>query len=127
MRQRTARKGPHAGQQFWGCSSLPGLQRHALSVTTAPVQNPSEPVGLVRPVSLLRTTSQSQAVLALLRHHHFQRLVALVRRVFLRLDAAAWLVGVSSEAGWRSVTASLALWNLTLTILLTPCSCMVMP
>ncbi len=23
MRQRTARKGPHAGQQFWGCSTYP--------------------------------------------------------------------------------------------------------
>ena len=23
MRQRTARKGPHAGQSFWGCSSYP--------------------------------------------------------------------------------------------------------
>ena len=23
MRRRTARKGPHAGQQFWGCSAYP--------------------------------------------------------------------------------------------------------
>ena len=36
-------------------------------------------------------------------------------------------VGVSSEAAGWPVAASLVLWNLTLTILLTPCSCMVMP
>ncbi len=36
-------------------------------------------------------------------------------------------VGVSSDAAGWSVTVSLVLWNLTLTILLTPCSCIVMP
>jgi len=36
-------------------------------------------------------------------------------------------VGESNEAVFWPVTASSALWNLTLTILLTPCSCMVMP
>ena len=63
---------------------------------------------------------------ALLRHHDLERLAALVRRVFLRVHGGK-AVGVSSEAALWSVTASSVLWNLTLTILLTPCSCIVTP
>jgi 2-oxoglutarate ferredoxin oxidoreductase subunit alpha len=37
------------------------------------------------------------------------------------------LTGVSSVAGTWSVTTSCALWNLTLTMRLTPCSCIVTP
>ena len=37
MRQRTARKGPHAGQPFWSCSGYPEC------TGTRPVESPKDP------------------------------------------------------------------------------------